>query len=158
MELWTAWWQMVSASRSACSRNRSFMWPAIAVAGLCVRTDLLSVTSIVRELGLAAASYGPLLNFFHSSAIDPDVLAHHWSALVLRMFPDIPRFNGRLLLLEDGIKAPKSGRKMPAVKNCTKPLTATLNRRISWDTPVKPFAAGRGRQPAVCRAPGGAHS
>ncbi len=43
-------------------------------------------------------------------------LAHHWSALVLRMFPDIARFNGRLLLLADGIKAPKSGRKMPAVK------------------------------------------
>jgi hypothetical protein len=71
---------------------------------------------MVRELGLGAASYGPLLDFFHSSAIDPDWLAHHWRARVLRLFPDIPRFNGRLLLLADGIKVPKSGRKMPAVK------------------------------------------
>lgn len=116
MALWIAWWDAVSALRPACSRTRSFMWLAVAVVGLCVRADLLGVTSIVRALGLAAASYGPLLDFFHGSAIDPDRLAQHWRMLVLRLFPDIPRFNGRLLLLADGLKVPKSGRKMPAVK------------------------------------------
>jgi hypothetical protein len=50
------------------------------------------------------------------SAIDPDALAHAWSVVVLRLFPDLPRFNGRLLLLADGIKVAKAGNKMPAVK------------------------------------------
>jgi hypothetical protein len=34
----------------------------------------------------------------------------------LRIFPTAMRFNGRLVLLGDGIKVPKAGRKMPAVK------------------------------------------
>lgn len=116
MELWTAWWHVLRGLRPACPRTRSFLWLLAAVAGLCVRTDLLGVTSIVRGLGLVAASYGHLLGFFHGSAIDPDALAQAWSALVLRIFPDLPRFNGRLLLLADGIKVAKAGKKMPAVK------------------------------------------
>jgi hypothetical protein len=100
MELWIAWWQALSGLREACPRTRSFLWLLTAVAGLCERADPLGVTSIVRGLGLVATSYGHLLAFFHSSAIDPDALAHAWSVLVLRLFPDLPRFNGRLLLLD----------------------------------------------------------
>jgi hypothetical protein len=47
---------------------------------------------------------------------------------VLRLFSNPVRFNGRLVLVGDGIKIPKSGKKMPGVKllhqqsNCsTKP-------------------------------------
>jgi DDE superfamily endonuclease len=116
MELWIAWWSAVFALRPACSRTRTFMWLLVAVAGFCVRSDLLGVTSIVRGLGLVPTCYGQLLDFFHSAALDPDLLARCWRALVLRIFPDIPRFNGRLVLLADGIKIPKEGRKMPAVK------------------------------------------
>lgn len=35
---------------------------------------------------------------------------------MLNIFPDVPRVNGRLLLVGDSIKIPKEGRKMPAVK------------------------------------------
>lgn len=102
--------------RPACSRTRNFLWLLAVLAGMCIRSDLLGVSSVVRSLGLVKASYASLLNFFHSRAIDADRLAEVWSALVLQIFPDIIRFNGRLVLLGDGIKIPKAGRKMPAVK------------------------------------------
>src|SRR5208282_3441183 len=39
-----------------------------------------------------------------------------WTQLVLRLFPQTLRVNGRCILVGDGIKIPKCGRKMPAVK------------------------------------------
>jgi len=89
---------------------------AVALAGLCVREDLLGVTSSVRALGLKLGCYDRLLDFFHSNALDPERLARHWTAVVLRLFPALLRVGGRLVLLADGIKVPKSGRKIPAVK------------------------------------------
>jgi hypothetical protein len=89
---------------------------AVALAGLCVREDLLGVTSLVRVFGLTLPCYDRLLDFFHSKALDPDRLARQWTSLVLRLFPTLLRIGGRLVLLADGIKIPKSGRKMPAVK------------------------------------------
>ena len=73
-------------------------------------------------------------------------LAHYWSALVLRMFPDIARFNGRLLLLADGIKAPKSGRKMPAVKKLDQASDSNTKPPyiMGHSCHVKPFRCWRG--------------
>jgi hypothetical protein len=39
-----------------------------------------------------------------------------WARAVLGLFPSPVRINGRLVLVGDGIKAPKRGKKMPAVK------------------------------------------
>jgi len=116
MVLWWEWWNAVQGLRGACSRARTFLWMAVTLAGLCVREDLLGVTSLVRVFGLKLACYDRLLNFFHSTALDPERLARQWTSLVLRLFPTLLRIGGRLVLLADGIKIPKSGRKMPAVK------------------------------------------
>ena len=109
--------KIVSGLRPACTRTRSFHWLAVAILGMCLRPDTLGVTSIVRGLALAAANTSNLLWFYHSSAICPDALARCWAGLVFLVMPDILRFNGRSLLVTDGIKAPKSGRKMPGVKS-----------------------------------------
>jgi hypothetical protein len=45
-----------------------------------------------------------------------DRLTKLWSQVVLRLFPQPLRVNGRCVLVGDGIKVPKCGRKMPAVK------------------------------------------
>jgi hypothetical protein len=116
MALWSEWWAVVSELRSACTRSRTFLWMAVTLAGLCIREDLAGVTSVVRVFGLRAHLYDRLLDFFHTGALDPDRLSRRWTAVVLRMFPDLLRVGGRLVLLADGIKVPKAGRKMPAVK------------------------------------------
>ena len=116
MPLWTAWWHAIWLLRPAFSRLRSFMWFATVVAGFTVRTDLLGVTSIVRALKLEPRFYNNLLDNFHSEGVKIDHLSALWAKLVLRLFPDPVRVNGRRVLVADGIKVGKAGRKMPGVK------------------------------------------
>jgi hypothetical protein len=114
--LWNRWWRLVCELRSACARTRTFLWMATCLAGMTVRGDLMGVTSIVRGLGLLPACYDRLLDFFHSPALDLDRLTRLWCSLVFKADPGILRVNGKPVLVGDGIKVPKSGRKMPGVK------------------------------------------
>ena len=116
MRLWIEWMKMVVALRPACSRERTFLWMASALMGLTVREDLLGVTSIIRALGLKGEYYDRVLDFYHSSSLCVDHLTRIWAQVVFRYCPGIIRENGMPLLVGDGIKAAKSGKKMPAVK------------------------------------------
>src|SRR5271169_809576 len=109
LSLWGIWWNAILLLRPAFSRLRTFMWFATAVAGLTVRLELLGVTSIVRALNLRPRLYTKLLDHFHSSGINLDRLSALWTQAVLQMFPHLVRVNGRLVLVGDGIKAPKRG-------------------------------------------------
>jgi hypothetical protein len=117
MLLWLAWWNLVLGLRPAFSRYRAFLWFAAVLAAFSVRGDLSGVTSFVRALGLGQRFYDRLLDFFHSPAVLMPKLTALWTDLVLRVLQrHLLTVNGRLVLLADGIKAPKTGRKMPAVK------------------------------------------
>lgn len=86
--------------------------------GFTVRPDLAGVTSFVRGLWLTEAGYYALLRNFHSSGICHAKLRELWGRLCLRLFGrNVVRVNGKLVLVGDGIKVPKEGRKMPAVKS-----------------------------------------
>ena len=102
--------------RPAFSRLQTFMWFAVCVAGLTVRTEKMGVTSIVRALGLHGDFYDNLLDNFHSEGIKLDKMTALWAKVVLQLFTGPVRFNDRLVLVGDGIKAAKQGRKMPGVK------------------------------------------
>ena len=126
--LWNACWCAILSLRAALSYQATFMWFATIVVGMMVRSELRGVTSIVRALNLRPDRYNPLRRCFHSTAIKLDQLTALWVQAVLRLFTNPVRVNGRLVLVGDGVKAAKRGRKMPAVKllhqqsNCsTKP-------------------------------------
>lgn len=117
MDLWIEWWNQVRQLRLAFSRTRTFIWFAVALAATCVRTDMLGVTSLVRSLGLQERFYDRLLDFFHSKAIKLDVLTRCWIKLVLvTLKPFLYIVKGRIVIVADGIKIAKTGRKMPGVK------------------------------------------
>ena len=116
MKLWAYWYNAVLLLRPACARMRTFLWFVTCLAGMSIRGDLLGVTSIVRALGLKGICYDRILDFYHGSGLKLDKLTHIWLRTVLKIFPHILRVNGRLLLVGDGIKIPKEGKKMPAVK------------------------------------------
>src|ERR1700693_4579225 len=116
LSLWGLWGNAIRLLRPAFSRLRTFMWFATIVAGLTVRVELLGVTSIVRVLNLRPTLYTKLLKNFHSSGLKLDRLSALWAQAVLLLFPSPLRVNGRLVLVGDGIKIPKRGKKMPAVK------------------------------------------
>lgn len=113
--LWRSAWGILGELRPAFSRLQTFLWFATAVVGFCTRGDLAGVTSFIRGLGLRQECYDRLLDFFHSPGIDLDYLTRLWTALVIRVFP-LVKTNGRLVLVADGIKNPKEGKKMPGVK------------------------------------------
>lgn len=114
--LWGLWWCAITLLRPAFSHTCTFLWFAVAVAGLTVRTEMLGVTSIVRALRLRPCTYDALLRHFHSNAVRLDVLSSLWAKTVLRLFPTALRINGRRVLVGDGIKIAKRGKKMPGVK------------------------------------------
>src|SRR3982074_1963510 len=116
LSLWGSWWNAIELLRPAFSRLSTFLWFATIVAGMTVRSDMLGVTSIVRALNLRPTLYHRLLAHFHSPGVKLDRLTALWAQVVLRLFPTALRVNGRLILIGDGIKCPKRGKKMPAVK------------------------------------------
>jgi hypothetical protein len=82
---------------------------------MTIRKDLLGVSSIIRTLGLKERCYDRLLDFYHSPGIDLEKLTKLWQSFVLKCSLVLTT-NGRLLLVVDGIKVAKEGKKMPAVK------------------------------------------
>jgi len=115
MILWCEWFARVRDLRPACARARTFCWMALVLVGLSVRSDLAGVTSIVRALWLQPSAYRRLLQLFHTPALDLDKLTASWIRLALRLFRPL-RLGSRLVFVADGIKVPKEGRQMPAVK------------------------------------------
>ena len=116
MPLWFYWFDAIKHLRPACSRGRTFLWFMVCVMGMTLRTEHLGVTSIVRALGLHEKYYQNLLDNFHSTAIKLSLMTVLWVKLVLRLFSNPVKINGRLVLVGDGLKIPKSGKKMPGVK------------------------------------------
>lgn len=115
MILWRETWKILQELRGGFERKQTFLWFAVAVVGFCTRGDLAGVSSFIRCLGLGERYYDPLVGFFGSKAIRLDRLTVLWVALVVRIFP-LLRLHGRILLVADGIKVSKEGRKMPGVK------------------------------------------
>ena len=115
MALWLAWFRCVQELRGACARRRTFLWMSLVLAGLSIRADLAGVSSIVRVLGLKPKVYRRLLHVFHTSGLDLEGLTGVWTEQVLRLFTPY-RVGNRLVLIGDGLKVAKEGKKMPAVK------------------------------------------
>lgn len=116
MQLWSHWWTVVWQLRPACSRLRTFLWFATCLAGMAIRLDGLGVTSLMRALGLKDFCYDRLLDFFHSQALNLEALTRRWVEVLLSSLSAPLTVNGRIILVGDGLKVPKSGKKMPAVK------------------------------------------
>jgi len=115
MTLWIEWLQTVRSLRPACRRSRTFLWLVLVLMGLCCRADNAGVTSFVRVLNFRGEAYHRFLHLFHSKGLDLDLLTACWVRLCLTLFHPF-QVASRLVCLADGIKAPKEGKRMPAVK------------------------------------------
>jgi hypothetical protein len=136
MSLWLEWFRCAQALRPACARTATFLWMNLALVGLSIRVELAGVTSFIRALGLAPATYPKLLHLFHSPGLDLQRLSAVWIALVRRLFTPL-RVGDRLVVVADGLKVPKEGRKMPAVKKL---------HQESADNAKPPFISGHSCQ------------
>jgi hypothetical protein len=97
------------------ARHATFIWFVVVLMGFYLCGDHEGVTSIIRWLSLRPACYACLTHFFYATSWSLDTLMPIWMNWVQTMCP-VWAFQGRPLLIGDGIKIAKEGRKMPAVK------------------------------------------
>ena len=57
-----------------------------------------------------------MLHFFNSYAVNLKILQELWVKLIFNQFNGVVRINGRVVVIGDGIKIGKEGKKMPSVK------------------------------------------
>ena len=87
------------------------------LAAFAIRAEIVGVTSFVRYLGLQPNCYSLLLQFFHSNAVLLSELSRLSVGLCFGLSaPFMYVVDGRNVVLVDGVKIPKEGRKMPGVK------------------------------------------
>jgi hypothetical protein len=97
------------------SRRPTFCWFVIILLGLMLRSDHLGITSIVRELSLSVSAYPAMLHFFRSEGWRVEGLKYTWLKIIAAT-PLPVKEAGRYILIGDGVKQAKEGRKIPGVK------------------------------------------
>jgi len=96
------------------SRKASHKWFVVVIIGLMIRQDHLGVTSIVRTLMINPQFYECLIHFFRADSWQLCAIRQKWIEIVWKSGL-IYRIDGRPLLIGDGVKESKEGRKMPCV-------------------------------------------
>lgn len=117
MELWLRWMSLVRFLKGACNREKTFFWLITALIGFTIKFDTSGVTSLARGVGLCGCYYTNLLHLFSSSSLNLIKLQHLWIRLIKSQFTGLLVVNGRHVIVGDGIKYGKEGKKMPAVKS-----------------------------------------
>lgn len=92
------------------------MWLIVVLVAWAARPDLLGVTSFVRASFLQEANYHLLVHFFHSNALVLPWLLTAWVRLAMKLFQPLAT-SGYVVLVADGLKVAKEGKKMPGVKS-----------------------------------------
>jgi len=106
---------ILTGFRSEFNRRATWEWFVVIVIGLMVRTDNLGVTSVIRGLALDPSLYVPMLNFFRSTAWSIESMMPIWWGLLRSHAPLVFEDNA-VVLIGDGMKQPKEGRKIPGAK------------------------------------------
>ena len=101
--------------RPCFSRAATFEWFVVIVIGFMVRSDHLGVTTFIRDLSLPSRCYETLIHFFRSSAWSLESLRATWLQVVRSTAP-LLYVQERVVLVGDGMKQAKEGRRMPGVK------------------------------------------
>lgn len=113
--------------RCCFRREATFKWFVVCTVAMMLRSDRLGVTSAIRDLCLFPGCYECLLHFFRSRAYSLEDLRRKWYRVVRDRAP-LAVCRSRVILVGDGVKQAKEGRRMPGVKKmaqesetCSKP-------------------------------------
>ena len=107
--------QILGKFRPHISREDAFAYFVILVCGIMLRIDHLGVTSIVRALALRPGVYDALIHFCHATSWDLTIIRHCWWETIAKCMP-LYQECGMYILLADGVKQAKEGRRIPGVK------------------------------------------
>ena len=100
---------------SCFSRKAAFRWFVTITVGLMLRSDKLGVTSVIRDLALCPGCYDSMIHFFRASSWSLDSLRRCWFSAV-RQYAPLYKEGNLHILVGDGVKQSREGRRMPGVK------------------------------------------
>lgn len=100
---------------SCFSRKAAFRWFVTITIGLMLRSDQLGITSVIRDLALSPDCYLSMLHFFRASSWSLDDVRQRWFHAV-REYAPLYKEGDFHILVGDGVKQSKEGRRMPGVK------------------------------------------
>ena len=100
---------------SCFSRRAAFNWFVTITIGLMLRSDKLGVTCVIRDLVLNPGCYDSLLHFFRASSWSLEDIRKRWFSAV-RLYAPLYKEGNYHILVGDGVKQSKEGRRMPGVK------------------------------------------
>ena len=100
---------------SCFSRKAAFRWFITITIGLMLRSDKLGVTSVIRDLALSPDCYDSMIHFFRASSCSLDSIRSCWFSAV-RQYAPLYKEGNLYILVGDGVKQSKEGRRMPGVK------------------------------------------
>jgi len=106
---------VLSCFETCFSRKAAFKWFVVITMGLMLRSDKLGVTSVIRDLALRPECYDSMLHFFRASSWPLDGIRKRWFGAVKQYAPLYMEGNFHVLV-GDGVKQSKEGRRMPGVK------------------------------------------
>lgn len=107
--------EKLNAFRPCFSRLAAFKWFCLIITGLILRSDMLGVSSVIRDLSLAPHYYEAMIHFFRASSWSLDSIKWKWFQVVASSGL-AHKENGYTVLIGDGVKQAKEGKHMPGVK------------------------------------------
>ena len=107
------------------------MWLVLCLAGMSIRTEYFGITSLIRATDLKEKCYYRFLHIFHTSALKFDLLTACWVQLVTTLFRPLMIEQHKVLVV-DGLKVAKEGRKMPAVKKLHQESNNNSKPEYTW--------------------------
>lgn len=106
---------ILGSFESCFSRKAAFRWFVVITIGFLLRSDKLGVTSIIRDLALGPGCYESMLHFFRASSWSLENIREHWFSAA-RQYAPLYKEGRFHILVGDGVKQSKEGRRMPGVK------------------------------------------
>jgi hypothetical protein len=101
--------------REAFTRTKSHECFIIIIIGIIIKNDGIGITSIIRELSIDPRYYENLIHFFRSYSWTLEKISKSW-AKTIKNNSKLLRIREFNVLIGDGIKVCKEGKKMPGVK------------------------------------------
>lgn len=107
--------EILCSFRKCFSRESAFKWFVVIVIGLMTWQEHQGVTSLIRALWIDPRYYESMLHFFRSDTWQLCSIRDHWIRVVKRTAVLFSEFD-KPILVGDGVKQSKEGKRMPCVK------------------------------------------
>lgn len=107
--------EILCTFRKCFAQEAAFRWFVVVVIGFIVRSDSLGITSFIRALLIELRFYPTLLHFFRAGSWCLADVRNQW-ILVVKNTGTMFWESSMPILVGDGVKQSKEGKKMPCVK------------------------------------------